>query len=269
MPNSNLNRLQELLDTHGENIPFLESLCIIAQDEDPACDPSVVKEAFYSLHKGLHIPENEDITTSIARLNLHFCTELGFQGDEENYYHPQNSLLHCVIERRKGLPIMLSILYILIGQAKGLPLVPVSFPGHFLVGIQKPVFFVDPFHQCRILRREQLRNSLANLPQKPSLSFSELIEPATNRQVLTRINNNLIRAYQQSASPKGMLRAIDRNLIFAPEHTAAYHARYILLRGLGQYLEAAEALENFLHHHPDHPQAISLTQELASLRGIH
>jgi len=263
-----LSSLQELIEQHASDIPLFDSLLLIAEDEDPTWDSCNRDQIFPSLTKGFYLPKDEEITQSIARLNIHFCQELGFQGDKEDYYHPQNSLIHRVIERRQGLPIILSVLYILIGQSKGLPLVPISFPGHFLVGVRDPVFFIDPFHNGRILRSEHLRNSLKNLPEKPSLSFSELIEPATNLQVLIRINNNLIRAHQQSASPKGMLRAIDRNLLLAPNHTAAHHARYILLRGMGLYLEAADALENFLQHNPDHPQANALTQELASLRGI-
>ena len=192
MASSILEKLQALIDTHNEDIPFLQTLCLIAEDEDPTCEAHSIEDLFSSLLKGLHIPKDEDITRSVARLNLHFCEELGFTGDEEDYYHPQNSMLHCVIKRRRGLPIILSMLYILIGREKGLPLVPISFPGHFLVGVQEPLFFIDPFHQCRILRSEHLRNSIKNLPQKPSLSFSELITPATNRQILTRINNNLI-----------------------------------------------------------------------------
>lgn len=260
-------RLQTLLSS--QTIPLLQALSLFAEDEDPMWNAKRGEEIFLKLCTKLVIPKNEDVMRSIARLNIYFASDLGFHGDEEEYTHPYNSILHQVMERRKGLPIILSCLYLLIGQYHNIPLVPISFPGHFLVGIQEPQFFIDPFHKCRILKIEQLKASLNQLPQPPKIPFSELIHPASNRQILIRINNNLIRAHQKSSSPKGMLRAIDRNLLLSPDHTAAYHARYILLKGLERPREAADALEIYLHHHPDHPQAIKLTQELANLRGIH
>ena len=259
-------RLSEFMQTG--NIPLLEGLLLIAEDEDSTLDIDVQKDKLNSLTKGFHIPSKEEITKSIARLNIHFFSHLGFSGDADNYYHPQNSLIPHVMERKKGLPILLSCLYILIGTQKGLPLYPISFPSHFLVGVEDPQFFIDTFHNGRILKREQLRASLSLLPQSPKLRFEELIKPVNTIQILTRINNNLIHAYQKRAEPKGMLRAIERNLILIPEHTAGHHARYILLKGLGAYKEAADALENFLQHHPNHPEAIGLTQELSLLRGF-
>ena len=266
MSKGTTGRLEAILSS--DPIPLLEALAMIAEDEDSIWNAKQGELLFQELCEKLVIPKNEDIMRSIARLNIHFFSELGFHGDEEEYTHPHNSILHQVIRRKKGLPIILSCLYILIGKQHGLPLVPISFPGHFLVGVQEPQFFIDPFHKCRILRTEQLKASLCQLPQPPDIPFSELIRPASNKQILVRINNNLIRAHQQRSSPKGMLRAIDRNLFLSPDHTAAHHARYILLKGMGRPREAADALEAYLQHHPDHPKANTLTQELASLRGI-
>ena len=267
MTNSTTERLKLIFA--NDPIPLLDALTLQAEDEDPYWSFESGCSLFEQLCTKLFIPDGEDITKSIARLNIHFSTTLGFIGDENEYNHPQNSILHQVINRKKGLPIILSCLYALIGRAHGIPLELISFPGHFLVGVKEPQFFIDPFHGCRILKTEQLRASLKQLPQMPNIAFEELIQPASNRQVLIRINNNLIRAHQKMSSPKGMLRAIDRNLLLAPEHTAAHHARYILLKGMGEPIEAANALECYLHHHPDHPKAHELTQELSNLRGIY
>ena len=260
-------RIQSLYQS--DPIPLLEALALQAEDEDQSWSVQDGIALFDQLCAKLVIPAGEDITRSIARLNIHFSTTLGFIGDEKEYGHPYNSILHQVITRKKGLPIILSCLYVLIGQSHGIPLFPISFPGHFLVGVLEPHFFIDPFHGCRILKKEQLRASLKQFPQKPNMTFEELIQPADNRQILIRINNNLIRAHQRISSPKGMLRAIDRNLVLAPDHTAAHHARYILLKGMGEDLEAANALERYLQYHPDHPQAHEFTQELSNLRGIY
>ena len=265
--NQSVHQQLASLMQQGE-ISLLDGLLLIAKDEDPSVDIEEEKEKITAIAKGLYIPKDEDITQSVARLNVHFFSDLKFSGDFDDYYNPQNSLLPHVLTRKKGLPILLSCLYILVGRQKGLPLQPISFPSHFLVGVTEPQFFIDTFHQGSILKREHLRERLSKLPSTPKLRFEELITPVDTLQILTRINNNLIRAYQKRAEPKGMLRAIERNLILVPEHTHAHHAKYILLRGMGAYKEAAEALETFLHHHPEHPQAIELTQELSLLRGV-
>ena len=198
-----------------------------------------------------------------------FFQNLGFQGDNEDYYSPFNSILHKVIERKKGQPILLSALYIALGRSVGLPLQPIGFPGHFLVGVEDPLFFIDPFNDGRIIRMDDIKRSLKK--GKERLSPDEIkryTQPISSRQLLIRVNNNLIRAYQKIQSPNAMLRAIDRNLILFPEHLQAHRAKAILLKGMGRYKEAANSLEIFVTAHPNDPQAEELIKELNILRGL-
>ena len=101
------------LVAESSTIPLLEGLLLIGEDEDPDWEADNQEDILRQLTKGFYIPPNEDISLSIARLNFHFFQQLGFCGDEEDYHHPRNSMLHHVIERKKGLPILLSCLYIL------------------------------------------------------------------------------------------------------------------------------------------------------------
>ncbi len=126
--------------------------------------------------------------------------ELGFRGNIEDYADPGNSFLHLVLERRKGLPITLSILYILVAGRCGLELEPVGLPGHFVVGCYQKddVFYIDAFDRGRFLGAEDLINHLAE--RKIPLDESWLA-PTTIREVLCRCCRNLASHFTASKNP--------------------------------------------------------------------
>jgi regulator of sirC expression with transglutaminase-like and TPR domain len=93
-------------------------------------------------------------------LNRFLFDEQGFSGNEQEYEDPRNSLLHEVLERRTGIPITLSLVYLEVGRRLGLPVEGIGFPGHFLVRWRgKEDFMIDVFHG-RLLSDEALRPAL-------------------------------------------------------------------------------------------------------------
>ena len=96
----------------------------------------------------------------------------GFRGNAEAYYDPANSYLNEVLDHRTGIPITLSIVYIEVARRAGIVLVPVSFPGHFLVRHAYDMsFYIDPFNNGRILSLDDCREMLAK--SHPHTAFSE------------------------------------------------------------------------------------------------
>ncbi len=122
--------------------------------------------------------------------------EAGFRGNKEDYSNPDNSFLNRVFDTRKGLPITLSILYILVGQRLGAELDPIAFPGHFLVGSFEDdmPFYIDPFARGKFSTPEQLLNLSQDV-----IPLSQLRElaPTPIREVLTRCCRNLANHYAQ------------------------------------------------------------------------
>ena len=122
--------------------------------------------------------------------------ELGFRGNSDDYSNPENSYLNRVFETKKGLPITLSILYILIGQRIGAELDPIAYPGHFLVGCFEDdlPFYIDPFSRGKFCSPEQLLG-----PTHGYLTLSQLgdLAPAPIREVLSRCCRNLSNHYQR------------------------------------------------------------------------
>ncbi len=124
-----------------------------------------------------------------------------FRGNIDEYYDPRNSYLNDVLERRTGIPITLCVLYIEIGRRVGLPIEGVSFPGHFLVRVEVrgAMFVLDPFTggtpQSETDLRERLQRVIpegvaADVPVA-ELPLDQFLEPASNRQILTRVLRNL------------------------------------------------------------------------------
>jgi regulator of sirC expression with transglutaminase-like and TPR domain len=121
----------------------------------------------------------------------------GFRGDDEDYHHPDNSFLDRVLERRRGLPILLSIVVAEVGARTGVCLAPVGMPGHFLLrDCADPDHFLDPFRGGRSLDRAGCAQIFGSLHPKQRFD-DEFLAPIDNRAVLTRVVSNLVHTYSQ------------------------------------------------------------------------
>ena len=132
----------------------------------------------------------------------------GFAGDESSYEDPRNSFLDRVLERRRGLPISLSVLAVHLGRHAGVPLTGVGFPGHFLVGMQlrepEPVV-LDPFRGGRRLEGTDLDQLLARATGRRAAPdqerWREYLRPASGRDVIVRMLRNLVMHLHNAKQP--------------------------------------------------------------------
>jgi regulator of sirC expression with transglutaminase-like and TPR domain len=115
-----------------------------------------------------------------------------FTGNTEDYYNDRNSLLPCVLDSRKGIPISLTLVYMLVGHHAGMPVEGINLPGHFLAR-HGEVFF-DPFHHGRILARRDCEEILRRQNQRLE---DWHLAPASPRQMLARILANLLYVYHR------------------------------------------------------------------------
>ncbi len=127
----------------------------------------------------------------ISRVLFH---EYGFRGNVEAYTDPRNSLLDQVLQRRKGLPLTLSVVYLLVAQRVGLTLEPIGLPGHFMVGcfLEDAPFFIDPFARGAFRSPGQLLLMLRRHQIEPKVSD---LAPTPVREVLCRCCRNLANHY--------------------------------------------------------------------------
>ncbi len=127
----------------------------------------------------------------------YFFQTLGFTGNQENYDDPQNSYLPAVIDIKKGLPITLSVIFLLITKRLNLPFFPVGMPGHFIVKYQgeRETFFIDPFNGGKILTQQDCIDFLTHSGYGYR---EEYLQITGSRAILERMIRNLITVYSHN-----------------------------------------------------------------------
>lgn len=134
----------------------------------------------------------------IASINEYLFKTLGYHGNEENYYEPENSYLNKVIDRRKGNPISLCLVYLCLARRLHLPVTGIGMPGHFLCRFQTPTeeLFIDAFNQGKVLTKGDCVKYLLHTRD----GFKEAyLSPITTRRTLLRVCSNLHQIYSQHA----------------------------------------------------------------------
>jgi regulator of sirC expression with transglutaminase-like and TPR domain len=134
-------------------------------------------------------------------LNRVLFHEHGLRGDSDNYSNPLNSHLDQVLQRRRGIPISLSIVYLLVAERAGLSLEPVGLPGYFLIGCydEPAPFFIDPFNAGLFLSALQVFALLKGNGIKATVAD---LAPTPVREVLCRCCRNLISHYSAAGQPE-------------------------------------------------------------------
>jgi regulator of sirC expression with transglutaminase-like and TPR domain len=129
----------------------------------------------------------------LGQVNWVLYVEEGFEGDGESYYDPRNSFLNEVMDRKRGIPISLSVLYAAVAKAVGVPMRGVNLPAHFMlrVGSGADVFFVDPFHGGAILDRQGCERRITEVLGRPTTLSASQLAPCTHEQVVARMLRNL------------------------------------------------------------------------------
>lgn len=163
---------------------------------NPAVDVTAIcaqLDAFAARARKL-MPKAATMRTQCRVLNRVLFDEFGLRGNNDHYADPRNSFLDQVLERRLGIPISLSVLYLLVAQRVGLELEPVGVPGHFLVGGYEPEgpFFVDAFNRGLLLSPEDVFERIRALNHTPQLAD---LAPTPVREVLCRLCRNLVNHY--------------------------------------------------------------------------
>jgi regulator of sirC expression with transglutaminase-like and TPR domain len=208
-----------------------------------------------------------DIYRSIAALNYVLFRQYGFHGNRDDYFNPKNSFLNEVIERKTGIPITLSVLYMEVAQRVGLTLDGVGFPGHFLVkcvgGGEEIV--IDPFNRGEILSREDIDKMLFDLYGGKVVFHSDFLASSTKKDILKRMLANLKAIYIKENDLVRSLAALDRLVILDPISAVDIRDRGMVYLRLEYYAQAREDLEAYLRLRPDAEDAMLVREQLVRL----
>ncbi|MBE9140482.1 tetratricopeptide repeat protein [Nodosilinea sp. LEGE 07088] len=206
----------------------------------------------------------------IGAINDYLFGELNFQGNRIAYYDPRNSFLNEVLERRVGIPITLSLVYLELAQRIGFPMAGVSMPGHFLIRptVDDMDLFVDPFNQGEVLFEQDCRERIGQMFGDSAQLEPQQLAPITPTVFLARMLTNLKMIYLQNKNVPKALDAINRILLIYPEAVTEWRDRGLIHYQQGQLETAQLDLERYLYQHPDATDAFEIRRVLDQIERV-
>jgi regulator of sirC expression with transglutaminase-like and TPR domain len=266
---------------NGEDgrIDLAQACLMIAQDAYPSLDVERYLGDIERMALRLRgrMPQSNSAEERIVALNQFLFEDLGYWGNADDYYDPRNSYLNEVMDRKTGIPITLSIVYMEVGRRIGLPLEGVSFPGHFLVRVRLRggVLVLDPFAggapQSETELRERLKRVIpAGASDVPvaELPMDQFLEPASKRQILARVLRNLKGIYRETDKPERMLEVLNRILVLTPGANAELRDRGYVYQRLECWRPALKDLSAYAEREPDAPDLDDVRVKMMELAAL-
>ena len=270
-----LERLKQILDAPEDEIDVAEAALLLAQEEYPKLDVSAYLRRLDEMAQAVRetLPANAAAAEIIFSLNRYLFHEQGFDGDAANYYDPRNCFINQVLERKVGIPITLSIIYMEIGQRLGLPLQGISFPGHFLVklSVESGEIVLDPFSGGVSLGRDELEQQLAQTQgdkESAKIPLEEWLVTATKKDMLVRVLHNLKGIYAHGGQLEKTLSVINRILLVAPELAEEVRDRGLVYRQLECFRAALTDLQTYLQMEPESEDRDEIRDNVIDLQKI-
>jgi regulator of sirC expression with transglutaminase-like and TPR domain len=245
-----LGRFQEIASRSEREINLAEAALLIAAGEYPNLEPSIYLNKLDGFAAAVRerVAPTASPLEKISATNAVLFGELGFGGNRENYYDARNSFLNEVIDRRTGIPITLSIIYMEVAARVCLSLSGVGMPAHFLVkysGRDSKVF-IDPFNAGRVLTESECAELLAEMSGGRIEFRHKYLAPVTKKQILTRMLANLQGIYARGGDYGRALRVINHSIALNPDSAAQSNDRARMLMALGRRADALQEFERCL-----------------------
>jgi regulator of sirC expression with transglutaminase-like and TPR domain len=262
------------------SLSLVETALAIAQDDFPKLDTQAALSEIDAMVAKLkqRFPADAVPVQRLRWLNRFFFQELVFAGNVNDYYDPQNSYLHRVLQTRRGIPITLAVLYIELATQIGLPARGVSFPGHFLVklhmntGSQQGEVVIDPF-TGHSLSRDELDELLVPYKKTRGLQgefdvpLGLFLQAATSREIVARMLRNLKEIHRSAQDWRRMLQVLQRLIVLLPQSWEERRDRGLAYAELGIEEAAARDLTVYLERAADAADRQVIIERLALLGG--
>jgi regulator of sirC expression with transglutaminase-like and TPR domain len=244
----NLTRLRDLCAGDGERLDLLEAaLALSVLRNGDALDLSPLRQHVAAMSAGVAdlVRRRGATPESLAEV---IAQSYAYRGDSETYDDLQNADLARVIERRKGLPVALSILYLHVARAQGWDAEGLAFPGHFLlrVAIDGARHVVDPFHDGVVRDAAQLRELVRRVLGPDAELQPGHFDAVPDRDVLLRLENNVRLRLAKAEDWPGAARSLERMLAIAPDRAELLFEAGQINARLDKRRAAIAAFERFL-----------------------
>ena len=247
-----LDRLNAAGARPDAEIDLGETALLFAAAEYPDLDLTREVGLFDSLARAASRAVDGDSPLGAANALSHFLfDDLGFAGNQRDYYDPRNSYVNEVLKRRVGIPITLSLVYMEVGRRTGVPMQGVGLPGHFLMRhAEEPGLFVDAFHGGLLLSREECVQRFRDLTHPDEAWSDQYLAPIGKRDMLTRMLRNLKVAHLRRKDNERALLTATMLICLRPDLAEERRDRGVVQSRLGRYAEAIEDLRGYLDQAP-------------------
>ena len=261
------------------NFLLLEAALCMAQDEYPDLDVQQVLSDVDQLQARLkrRLPADASALQKLRLLNQFFFRDLGFGGNLNNYYDPDNSYLNIVLKTRRGIPISLGVLWLELATGLGLNARGVAFPGHFMVKVNLPKgqVVIDPF-TGQSLSREELSERLAPYRQRrladidgdsdDDTPIGLYLHSAPPRDIISRMLHNLKEIHRTQEDWPRLIAVVDRLIVLHPDAWVEYRDRGLAWAVQGEPSRAVPDLEQYLANADAAADVDNVARRLAELR---
>ena len=192
---------------HTNTDDLLEGALLVARYQYPELDRDKILQFIATIKKDIWLELNESLTAleQVNVMNHIFFTKHGFTGNTTNYHAPQNSYINCVIESKKGNPLALSTLYLLVTKSLGLPIYGVNLPEHFILSYLevregeegntgRVLFYINPFSKGSVFGKGDIDQFVKKLKLDPQNTY---YQPCSNKDMILRMLRNLSYSYHK------------------------------------------------------------------------
>lgn len=248
-----LEQFDQLGGMPEDQIDLAWAALLIAASEYPELDVVGQMEVLDSLAAGAAkgMGDDGDPLSSVNNLSAYLFDEVGFHGNESEYYDPRNSYLNEVLARRMGIPITLSLVCIEVGKRLGVPLEGVGMPGHFLLRHRdEPGIFIDPFHRGILLSEEECAKLLRDATRTAVPWDQSYLTTVSNRELIARILRNLKGIYLNQRDHQRALGIAGLAVSLQPSIIGERRDRGLIHYQLGNHQSALEDLRIYLAASP-------------------
>lgn len=236
---------------------------LLARDARPGVNWQAVDDQLSALAAPLSHLASERLSDQAEGLALELGQRFGLTGNQADYYDPDNSFIDQVLQRRVGIPISLSLVYVEVARRAGMQAAGVGFPGHFLVRLDAPGdhLILDPFSAGRALDMQDLEQRLSQAGWPRAVLEQGLLDPSPARLILARMLTNLRSVYLKRAELPRLLLVLDRLVALIPDSKEALRDRGVLNAELGAPEAARSDLTEYLRRWPD-------ADDIGAVRGV-
>jgi regulator of sirC expression with transglutaminase-like and TPR domain len=264
-------RFSELVSRPDEAVDLAEAALLIACEEYPELDVSRYLAQLDEMGAAFRgrVGANPGPVTLVRVLNGYLFEEEGFRGNDQDYYDPRNSFLNDVLDRKTGIPITLSTVYMEVARRAGLVVDGVGLPGHFIVKVTGPRhdILIDPFHRGALLSEEDCQRRLDRVYGRGKVKMEpQMLARVDRKHVLARMLRNLKAIYMKREDHARALSIVDLLLRVNPHSGEDLRDRGLLYAALDCYAPAAKDLEAYLALLPGAPEAGTLQEKVAEMR---